>query len=228
MANVAVVSAGRGVGYELVKRHSGAGDRVFALCLSPETADKLNALVAAAGGKVTVNTADIADDASRRSGAADTGTEPIDLLYSVAGFVGTMEPELETAKWDVFDEAINIMLNGPLRAIHVFLPRLKSGSKVINFSSQVAASTWPYGGHYACSAAKAGLNRMMRSVAMYLKDKGIVIGIVHPGYVQTDMSGPHAENTPEESASGIRKVAAEWTLAASGDFKKWNGESHAR
>ncbi len=145
----------------------------------------------------------------------------------MAGVTGVIEPELETADWDAFDEAINIMVKGPLRVLQAFLPRLSAGSKVINFSSQLAASTWPYGGFYAYGAAKAGMNRMMRSVAIDLKDRGIIIGLIHPGWVQTDMGGAAAEITPTESANGIRQITADWTIERSGDFLKWNGETHA-
>jgi NAD(P)-dependent dehydrogenase (short-subunit alcohol dehydrogenase family) len=227
MATVAIAGASRGIGFELAKQHAEAGDRVFALCRTPDKADALDALAAASVGKVTVHAMDVADDASVRAAAAATGTDPIDIVYTVAGVVGTMEPELETADWAVFDDAMNVMVKGPLRVLQAFLPRLQAGSKVINFSSQLAASTWPYGGYYGYVAAKAALNRMMRSAAIDLKDRGIVIGLVHPGWVQTDMGGPGAEITPQESASGIRNVAATWTLEESGDFKKWNGEKHA-
>ncbi len=227
MATVAIVGASRGIGLELAKQHLQAGDRVFALCRSPDKADKLKALADASGGKISVHQADVANEASMRSGAASTGGAGVDLLYIVAGVAGTMAPELESANWDVFDDTINIMLKGPLRALQAFLPQLSAGSKVINFSSQLAASTWPYGGFYAYGAAKAGLNRLMRSVAIDLKDKGIIIALIHPGYVQTDMGGPSADITPQESASGIRKVVGDWTLAESGDFKKWNGQAHA-
>ncbi len=227
MANVAIVGASRGIGLELAKQHAEAGDRVFALCRSPDKADKLKALADASGGKISIHQADVGEDASIRSGAASTGGATIDLLYTVAGVVGTVEPELEAANWDAFDEAINIMIKGPLRALQAFLPQLRAGSKVINFSSQLAASTWPYGGFYAYGAAKAGLNRMMRSVAIDLKDRGIIVALIHPGYVQTDMGGPNAEIAPQESASGIRKVVSDWTHAESGEFKKWNGEAHA-
>jgi NAD(P)-dependent dehydrogenase (short-subunit alcohol dehydrogenase family) len=227
MANVVIAGASRGIGLELAKQHAEAGDRVFAICRSPDKADALGALAAASGGMVSVHAGDVADDASIRAGAASTGSDTIDIVYTVAGVIGTVEPELERADWAVFDEAINIMVKGPLRVLHAFLPRLGNGSKVINFSSQIAASTWPYGGYYAYAAAKAALNRMMRSVASDVKDRGIIIGLIHPGYVQTDMGGPNAEITPQESASGIRKVTTEWTLDQSGDFKKWNGENHA-
>lgn len=226
MANVAITGAGRGIGFELARQHLQAGDRVFALARNPAGAAALAALEAGSGGQLTVHAMDVGDDASVKAGAASTGEAPIDLLYNVAGIIGKAEPQLEQADWDDFDETIEIMAKGPLRVLQAFLPRMRSGSKVINLTSQLAASTWPYGGYYPYVAAKAALNRMMRSVAIDLKARGIVVGLVHPGYVQTDMSGPSAEITPQESAEGLRKLAAGWTLEQSGDFYKWNGEVH--
>jgi NAD(P)-dependent dehydrogenase (short-subunit alcohol dehydrogenase family) len=226
MMNVAITGAGRGIGLELTRQHLAAGDRVFALVRDPARADKLTALAESSGGKLTVHAMDVGNDTSVRSGAASTGDGPIELLYNVAGITGVIAPELESADWALFDEAIEVMLKGPLRVLQAFLPRLRVGAKVINISSQLAASTWPYGGFYSYVAAKAGLNRMMRSVATDLRDRGIIIGLVHPGYVQTDMGGPGADITPQESAEGIRKVAADWTLGESGEFYRWNGEKH--
>jgi NAD(P)-dependent dehydrogenase (short-subunit alcohol dehydrogenase family) len=227
MANVAITGAGRGIGLELVKQYAEGGDRVFALCRSPEKAADLNALAAASGGKVSVHKMDVGDDASVKAAAADIGDGAIDILLNVAGVVGGEKQGLQDQAWDDWQDAFNVMIIGPLRVMQAFLPQLGDGAKVINITSQLAASTWPYGGYYAYGAAKAGLNRMMRSVALDVKDRGIVVGLVHPGWVQTDMGGAAAEITPQESASGIRKVSAEWTLDQSGDFKKWNGETHA-
>ncbi|MES2496201.1 MAG: SDR family NAD(P)-dependent oxidoreductase [Pseudomonadota bacterium] len=227
MANIAITGAGRGIGLQLTKQHLAAGDRVFALVRDPAAADALDKLAAGAGDRLSVHKMDVGDGASIKAGAASTGDAPIDILYNVAGLLGVTQSELDSTDWDAFDEVIDIMLKGPMRVLQAFLPRMGEGSKVINFSSQVAASTWPYGGYYSYAAAKAGLGRMMRSVAIDLKDRGIVVGIVHPGYVQTDMGGAGADITPEDSASGIRKLAEGWTLERSGDFYKWNGEPHA-
>lgn len=225
MATVAITGAGRGIGLELVRQHAEAGDRVLALVRTPS--DALSRVAGQSGGQVTVHTMDVADDASVRSGAADSGTGAIDILYNVAGVIGPVASELESADWDEWNTAFAIMVQGPLRVMQAFLPRLGAGSKVINLSSQVGASTWPYGGYYAYAAAKAALNRLMRSVAMDVKDRGIVIGLVHPGWVQTEIGGPGAEITPQESASGIRAISAAWTLDDTGAFRKWNGEPHA-
>ena len=226
MANIAITGAGRGIGLELVKQYAQAGDRVFALCRSPEKAEALNAVAAASGGAVTVHAMDVGDDASVKAGAAATGTGPIDVLLNVAGIVGGEKQGLEDQAWGDWQDAFNVMVIGPLRVMQAFLPRLGAGAKVINITSQLAASTWPYGGFYSYGATKAGLNRMMRSVALDVKDRGIVIGLVHPGWVQTDMGGADAEITTAESASGIRQITADWTLERSGDFLKWNGETH--
>ena len=225
MANVFVIGASRGIGLELVKQHLEAGDRVFAFARDPGESGGLQEL--AGNSSLSCHAIDMADDASVAAGANDSGTDTVDLLYIVGGIAGKTEPMLEPGDWDTFDAAVEIMLKGPLRVLRAFLPRVKEGSKVINFSSQLAASTWPYGGFYPYVATKAGLNRLMRSVAIDLKDRGIIIGLIHPGWVQTEMGGPEAEITPQESASGIRALAEGWTLEKSGDFYKWNGEEHA-
>ncbi|MBA4353250.1 MAG: short-chain dehydrogenase [Novosphingobium sp.] len=227
MATVAITGAGRGIGLELTRQHVAAGDRVLALVRDPAGATALADLAAGSGGKLTVHQMDVADDASVKAGAADSGTEAVDIVYNVAGVSGPEGAELESADWDAWDDTFRIMVQGPLRVLQAFLPRMGAGSKVINITSQLAASTWPYGGFYAYAGAKAALNRMMRSVAIDLKDRGVIVGLVHPGWVQTDMGGDAAEITPTESAAGIRKVAADWTLETSGDFLKWNGETHA-
>lgn len=226
MTTVAITGAGRGIGLELVRQHVDAGDRVIALARNPENARELADLAASADGRLTIHRLDVADDASVKAGAAETAGEAVDVLYNVAGVSGPVPAELESADWAEWDDVFRIMVQGPLRVLQAFLPRLGAGSKVINFSSQLAASTWPYGGYYSYVAAKAGLNRLMRSVAIDLKDRGVIVGLVHPGWVQTDMGGEAADITPVESAEGIRKLAREWTLERSGDFLKWNGETH--
>ncbi|MBB6124009.1 SDR family oxidoreductase [Sphingobium subterraneum] len=227
MANVVITGAGRGIALELVRQHVEAGDWVFALARSPESAGELASLAAGSGGRLTVHTMDVSRDDSVRAGAASTGSDGIDLIYNVAGTLGNPSAQLEDLDWKDFDDTIEVMLKGPMRVVLAFLPRMSAGGKIMNFSSQLAASTWPYGGFYPYGAAKAGMNRMMRSVAMDLKERGIIVGLIHPGYVQTDMGGPGADISPAESAASIKALAEGWTLEQSGEFYKWNGEPHA-
>lgn len=226
MANVVITGAARGIALELAKQHVARGDRVFGLVRDATRAAELDRLAATSDGLLTVHEMDVRSDASVNAGAAATGDGAVDILYNVAGVVGEMSVQLDAVDWDDFDNTVEVMLKGPLRVLVAFLPRMAAGAKIINFSSQLAASTWPYGGFYPYVATKAGLNRMMRSVAIDLKDRGIIVGIIHPGYVQTDMGGPDADITPAESAADIVRLTDGWTLEQSGEFFKWNGEPH--
>ena len=228
MANVAITGAGRGIALELVKQHLAKGDRVFALVRNPAGASALNALAAGSNGKVTVHAMDVADDASVKAGAADTGDVPIDILYNVAGVPGQVGPEIESSDFAEWSEVFNTNVNGPMRTFQAFLPRLGQGSRVVSFGSQVGASTWPYPGYEAYAASKAALQQLMHAVALGVADRGIIAISVHPGWVKTDMGGPDADLTVEESAAGIRTLAERLTPEMSGGFYKWNGELHAR
>ena len=229
MANIVITGAARGIALELVRQHAAAGDRVFATARDPAAATALNALADGSEGRVTVHALDVGSDASVRAAAAEIEADRIDVIYNAAGVLGSVAPELTlgASDWDAWTGVINIMTYGPLRVLQAFLPRLGEGSRVLNLTSQVSASTWPRGGLYPYVTAKSGLNRLMRSVAFDLRDRGIVVGLVHPGYVQTDMGGPNADITPAESASGLRALAASWPLEKTGDFLKWNGDPHA-
>lgn len=227
MANVFITGAGRGIGLDLARKHAEAGDRVFALVRDTAKSSELTALADASDGMVTIHQMDAGDLPAIPAAAAATGDDSVDLLYNVAGNTGPLNNELETEiDWAGWDESFDLMVKGPLAVLKAFLPRMHKGSKVINFSSQLAASTWPYGGLYAYGAAKAALNRVMRSVAIDLKDKGIIVITLHPGYVQTDMGGPNADITPDESAAGIHALSQALTIEDSGDFFKWNGDRH--
>ena len=225
MANVIIAGASRGIGFKLAEIYAKAGDRVFALCRDPGKAGKL-AELAARHPNVTVGQIDFADHDSIDRAVAEWGDAPVDLLLNVGGiFIGETGPE--DRNFDAWRESFEVMCIGPFRTVQAFLPHLeRAKGRALTVSSQLAASPWPYGGMYSYSAAKAGLNRAMRGLSIDVKDRGITIGTVHPGYVQTDMGGPDADITPQESAVGIANVAKAMNLENSGRFWKWTGEVH--
>ncbi|WP_144095873.1 SDR family NAD(P)-dependent oxidoreductase [Croceicoccus sediminis] len=227
MANVIITGAGRGIGLELAKSHAGRGDRVFALVRDTAKSEDLTALAEGSGGSVSVHKLDAADVAGIPAAAEAVPCDSVDVLYNVAGNLGPISGELENPiDWDAWDGSIDVMLKAPFAITKAFLPKMSKGSRVINFSSQLAASTWPYGGFYVYIATKAGLVALTRAMAIDLKDRGITLISLHPGWVQTDMGGPDAEITTEESVAGITSLVDRLTVEDSGGFFKWNGEPH--
>ena len=84
------------------------------------------------------------------------------------------------------------------------------------------------GGSYAYRASKAALNSIGKSMAIDLQEKGVVVVLMHPGYVKTalDTSGrTHKLNEavePEEAATKLWAVFANKSIADTGRF--WHRE----
>ena len=228
MANVLITGANRGIGRSLARAYADGGDRVFAFCRSPENAESLNDLAASSGGKVTVHRMDVGNGASIAVAVQAVGDAPIDILINNAGVFGGQAQSLQSIDFDAWMDALRIMTIGPFRIVQAFLPNLKAaaGAKVMTVTSQLAASTWPFGASYAYSSAKAGANKVMQTLALDLKSDDIVVSMIHPGWVKTDMGGPGADITATESAAGIHRVIAGLGMADTGKFFKWNGEIH--
>lgn len=228
MATVVITGANRGIGLELARQYAEQGDRVYAFCRSPEKAGALNDLAQSSGGRVSVGKMDVGSGQSIADAEKMMGGAPIDILINNAGILGGQKQTLEEIDFDQWMEALKVMTIGPFRVVQSFLKNLSKApkSKIVTITSQLAASTWPFGGTYAYSSAKAGVNKVMQTLALDLKDRDISVCMIHPGWVKTDMGGPQADITPEASASGIRKVVAGLRKEDSGKFFKWNGEIH--
>ena len=65
---------------------------------------------------------------------------------------------------------------------------------------------------------------MGKSLSIDLKDKGVVVLILHPGWVRTDMGGPNGLMTPSESVSAQLDLIARANPAMSGRFFHISGE----
>jgi NAD(P)-dependent dehydrogenase (short-subunit alcohol dehydrogenase family) len=228
MSTVIVTGASRGIGLELVRQYAEAGDRVIATCRAPARADKLAALAKGSDGAIAVHALDVGEGDSIKACAKAIGDAPIDILINNAGVVGGKSQTLESIDFDAWLEATRVMTIGPFRIVQALLPNLLAApaAKVMTVTSQLAASTWPMGGFYAYSSAKAGVNKVMQALAIDLKPRNVAVALVHPGWVKTDMGGPGAAITPQESASGIRNVIAAMTLEDTGKFYKWTGDIH--
>lgn len=227
MAQVVITGANRGIGLALARAYAQAGDQVLALCRTPDRADALNALAGDSGGRVRVGRIDIADGASIEAAAALAGG-PVDILVNNAGVFGGMRQSLDDIDYAAWEETLRTMVIGPFRVTRAFLPALLKAAapKVMFVSSQIASMVSPFAGYYIYGSAKSGGNRVATSLATDLRSQNVIIASVHPGYVKTDMGGPDADITPEESAAGIKAVIARLTMADTGHFFKWNGEIH--
>ena len=63
-----------------------------------------------------------------------------------------------------------------------------------------------------------------RSLSVELKEDGILVTALHPGWVQTDMGGPNAAITVETSVTNIVKTLYSLTEKHNSGFVQYDGK----
>ncbi|KAL8696433.1 MAG: hypothetical protein Q9224_002797 [Gallowayella concinna] len=108
---------------------------------------------------------------------------------------------------------------------------LVRGSKIILVSSESGSITLRHesegGGNYGHHASKAALNMTGKLLSLDLKDKGIVVGIVHPGFMRTEMTKSVGFDkfwddggavTPDEAAKSLIEFIDGFDLSKTGEY----------
>ncbi len=206
---VFVAGANRGIGLAVVKIYLAKGDRVFAACRKPKEAAALNGLKKANRKNLEIIKLDVNSDSSVNAAvkSVSSKTKSIDTILNVAGILPRPhDVKLKDLDLRQFGEAFETNAVGPIRVSRAFLPLLRKAKnpRVVNISSEAGSiSQKNWGGFYAYGASKAALNMITRTFAFDFKPEKIVAVAMHPGWVQTDMGGPNAHLTPEQSAAPL-------------------------
>lgn len=145
----------------------------------------------------------------------------VDVLINNAGIlIEEKFPEV-TEEGMILSFKVNTM--GPYFLIQSLynLGKFAPNAKIVNISSILGSITNTGGtASYPYSISKAALNMVTKLLAHKLKDYYVVS--IHPGWVRTDMGGPNAPLTPEESAEGIVRVVM--NLNETGVFLDYTGK----
>jgi len=223
MPSVLITGANRGIGLGFVRQYASQGWRVFATCRNPEEAAELAAIT----GEVSVYRLDVCDFGEVAALGRELHNQPIDILLSNAGVMGPpglQFGEVDAAAWM---EVLKTNVIASLKVAEAFAESVaRSDRKTIAFlSSQMGSiADNTSGAAYIYRSSKAALNTVGKSVAIDLAPRGIITVLFHPGWVKTDMGGPNALISVDESVSGLCKILAELTPEDNGRFLNCQGE----
>ena len=194
---VAVVTgASSGLGAEMARQLGRRGLKVGLTARRREELESVADSIRGEGGTAFVAPADAADPAALRAALAAIveGLGPVDLLIANAGF-GIATPAREFSA-EAFDRMIGVNLSGAAHAIEAVLPRMlrERRGQIVGISSLAGFRGLPGSAGY--SATKAGLTTLLEGLRPELRQWGIAVTTIHPGFVRTPMTAGRSKWLP--------------------------------
>ena len=180
--------------------------------------------------KVWILALDVTDPASVKAAAAELDGQAIDFLLNNAGVGGVRGQTIGNIDYEAWAKVLDANTMGPMRVSEAFVEHVARSKRklIVTLTSgmgSIADNT--SGGSIAYRSSKAAVNMVMRSLAIDLAPRGITCVVINPGWVQTDMGGPHATTTPAESVTMLRRLIETLGPAQSGKFFNYNGREYA-
>jgi NAD(P)-dependent dehydrogenase (short-subunit alcohol dehydrogenase family) len=214
MKTVLVTGAYRGLGFEVARQLS---DRGWHVLLTARRKDQGSAAAAKLKNTAFLEL-DITNDASVARAAKNV--PHLDVLINNAAVIAENDHDILTIRPEIIADSIETNALGALRVTQVFIPHLlkSSAGRIVNVSSGAGQlsdmGTWSP----AYSASKTTLNAITCLFAVALKEKGIAVNSVCPGWCRTEMGGAGAPRSVEEGAAGIVWLAADAPQKETGLF----------
>jgi NAD(P)-dependent dehydrogenase (short-subunit alcohol dehydrogenase family) len=199
---------------------------VLATCRRPEAADALNAL-AAGHAALSVLPLDVTNPESVAALLETLDSRPIDYLINNAGIYGSRDGQsVGRIDYENWRQVLETNLLAPTRLSEALIENVAASERKVmaTISSQMGSTTNNSGGNYLYRSSKAAINNVMRGLAADLAHRHVIVTLLHPGWVKTDMGGAQAPVEPFDSARGIVQLLDEATLTQSGRFFDYRGE----
>ncbi len=245
--NVLITGGARGIGKSIAKAFAEEGARIAINFRQNKTAAKATVRSLPGKGHFAVK-ADIRDPDSAREMFETVVAEfsRLHILVNNAGVYFHHPVEAyDYAQWQqAWKDVLDINLLAPANLTYLAARHMmeQGGGRIVCVSSRGAFRGEPLAPAYA--ASKAALNAMAQSLAQALAPHDIFLGLVAPGFVETEMTrdileGPEGEAIraqsplnrvakPEEVARAVTFLAEEGTEFLTGTIIDVNGASYLR
>jgi NAD(P)-dependent dehydrogenase (short-subunit alcohol dehydrogenase family) len=241
---VLITGANASHGLAFTEEYAKLGWNVIATCRTPAKADRLNEF-ASANENVVVEKLDIISDEDIAALAGKYRDVPIDVLLNNAAINAFRFGISRFGKidYDWFEEIMRVNIIGPLKVSEAFQNNVEISQqkKIIAMTStggSIGTLEVPINVGYRTS--KAGLNMAMKNYAIHLQRKGVIVGIIGPGTVDTEdymnaadpstvprnyqMMMKAGRLVPRTAINDMISLIDRMTIEDSGVFYQWDGE----
>ena len=226
MTNVFVTGANRGLGLGFVKNYLRKNVDVVSTTRDLKSSKELLALKEKFPNNLEIFELDLLKESVGYTLENFLGDRPIDIVINNAG-VGSTNQHFEAVSPKPWLEVLKVNLIAPLMVTQSIIDNVKKGvdKKIYFLSSQLGSiGDNTSGGMYIYRSSKTGLNQVVKSLSVDLKPQGITVVSLHPGWVKTDMGGPNAPVSIDESIEGMTQVIHTTDIRDTGRFLNYDGK----
>jgi len=226
MARVLITGTNRGLGLEFVEHYLENGDDVIATYRNEESSFDLIKM-SNERSNLKLLQLDVSSNKSLNSFAGNLGDSPIDIFINNAGVYGPRNSSFGNVNEENWIPAIKVNAIAPLLLTQLIIKNIRAGTdkKLIYITSKMGSiDDNKGGGAYVYRSSKTALNAVVKSLSIDLKDENITVALIHPGWVKTDMGGPNALVSIDESIEGMMQVIDATDIRDTGRFLNYDGK----
>ena len=217
MKTALVTGANRGIGLELTLQLLDSGYNVHATYRSSK-----GGLEEIQNSALNLHQMDVRN--KEEISAVIKSISSLDLLINNAGIGDGHWQSISEIDMEHALEVLNVNAVSPVLVTQQVLPILSNQSTIVMISSLMGSiSDCRSGRSYAYRASKTALNMFSMAMKNELDGMGSSLLIIHPGWVETDMGGPNAPLSTDESVRGIMRRITEQNMSMSGRFVQFDG-----
>ncbi|MFZ4508999.1 MAG: SDR family NAD(P)-dependent oxidoreductase [Fimbriimonas sp.] len=195
-----VTGASRGIGRQVSLGLADYGCNVILHSRDSAHTAALAEELSAKGVEVRQVSAELSDAAQVDAMLAELAGVEIGIVYSNAAIMTPYRSEWTNVPADDFRRSFEVNVTALIRICHALIPGMveRGWGRVINVTSGIADQ--PELIAYAVS--KAAVDKFVLDTAGHLKEKGVLMNLLDPGWLRTDLGGPNAPGAVESVLPG--------------------------
>ncbi len=198
-----ITGAARGIGYLSAIFMANQGANLILHGRTKEHCDKVLADVTALGVDAHIVSAELSnpDAVKKMLEEIDALGVQVDIVLNNAGMQIAYRTEYFDTPVSDYTESFMVNTIAPALICYHFMPTMKERGfgRIVNTTSGITLEPEQAG----YSASKAALNKITIDLGSTVEGTDVMINLADPGWCRTDLGGPNAPNSPEDSIPGV-------------------------